>query len=429
MHKYAEKCIFMNLHCFAIWIQLEFGAFQAEKVTAMKASQTDGHLENPIGVGDQMDRLKGARFSGRSLHSLKTAVIGARGYSGAELVRLLLKHPAIELVRPVATAQFDMKDVLSELRQSLIGSDLSSFMKEAGDFDIVFLATPNETSAELAHQLLQLGVCVIDVSGAHRLRTIPGETAGEAYSTWYKMKTHPSLDWVENAEYGMVPFVDAVSNAQLIANPGCFATAANLAVIPLLRSELIELDQPIFIDAKSGTTGAGKKAEERLIFSEVADAVLPYRIGEHQHQPEIVRSWARFGLGSDGLATKVKIEFVPHLLPVRRGIILSAYCHVRKNCSPDELHSSFQAAYSADEFIELINLNSRPADAQRLSLRRVVGTPRTAIGFKKLSDSRAVVFAVIDNLMKGAASQAVENFNRLCGLPLNTGLSQREALV
>ena len=352
---------------------------------------------------------------------MQVSVVGARGYSGAELARLLLKHPAAELVALYATQGFSAQDVLPEAPEALPGLPMSALSPT----EVVFLATPAEVSVELAPRLLAAGSWVIDLSGGFRLK---GKNQADALARHLQHygQTHPEPELLLQADYGLVPFAEGVPQSKLIANPGCYATAVQMALIPLLKSKLVRLDS-ISVDAKSGTTGAGKNAEERLLFAEVEGGCLPYRVGRHQHEPEISEGAAEWGLGNRALYSEVKFSFVPHLLPVRRGIICTL--HARLNPDRDESHvaRAFDEAFAGYQLVRLASLHESGREIE-LRLQRVVGSARTVIAWHVRGDE-LVVFTLIDNLLKGAASQAVENLNRLLGLPVETSLLDKEGVL
>lgn len=374
------------------------------------------------------------------------AIVGARGYSGLELARLLLRHPAAELAACFATAGFRLSDYLPErAARSVPGLPvealLSSIQKQGTK--VVFLATPAEVSLDLTPKILEAGASVIDLSGAFRLQEGSPQNRAAQYEQWYKLE-HTKLPLLEQAEFGLVPWVDFAtgdaaqvsapefSSARLISNPGCFATAVLMAALPLFKDRLIE-PSSLVIDAKSGTSGAGRKAEERLLHCEVDGLCLPYRVGRHQHEPEIQQYIRRFA----GVETRP--FFTPHLLNVRRGIIASLYARLDRNLKDEtdvpvkleaissRVDRAFATVYSANPLVEFVNLDT-PGSEAWLSLRRVVGSARTHIVYR-IVDDRLYVFSLIDNLMKGAASQAVENLNRLLRLPTWTGLLEVEGVL
>lgn len=352
----------------------------------------------------------------------RVAIAGARGYSGLELTRILLQHPEVEVTGLFATVAFDPADSWPELKPGeLQGQSISHLLESANKYDLVFLALPHETSAEIAPKLLAAGTNVVDLSGAFRLQDGSASDQSAAYEKWYKMK-HPDLKWLSQAQYGLLPFYKAKPSEkpQLIANPGCYATALNLALIPLLKAKLID---PSFVavDAKSGTTGAGKKAEERLLFSEVNENCLPYKVGCHQHEPEIQMALKRWG------GSTIDMSFTPHLIPVRRGIIATIYGKVPAGTTSGQISSAYGQAFEGYPLVKFGDLGD-PGQERELKLSRVVGSPRTHIIWK-LEGTRVTVFSLIDNLLKGAASQAVENMNAIYGWDVSTGLTNKEGLL
>jgi N-acetyl-gamma-glutamyl-phosphate reductase len=329
---------------------------------------------------------------------VKTAsIVGARGYSGQELARLLLNHPAVKLNYAFATQAFDLSAEIFDDRAKAVKC-LSDDQLFSNVTDIVFLATPAEVSMNLAPKLMDKGAFVIDLSGAFRLKAAD-------ISKWYGFE-HTARLQLAAADYGLAPFCGPLpKNVQLVANPGCYATSISMALIPLLKRGLIETES-LVIDAKSGTTGAGRKAVETQLFAEVTGECLPYRVGKHQHLPEIQEAVAQFS------SKTIDPHFNTHLLPVKRGIIASIYAKTSAK-SLDQI----EAAY-AEEFANY-KLVRFGRDISRLAkLGPVQHTPYTHISYE-LIGNKLYVFSVIDNLMKGAASQAVENLNRSLDLPLS----------
>ncbi|MBY0516895.1 MAG: N-acetyl-gamma-glutamyl-phosphate reductase [Bacteriovoracaceae bacterium] len=329
-----------------------------------------------------------------STHKIPVAIVGGRGYSGAELTRLLKHHP-----QAYVAGSFNSQTANEVLN---------------GTYQTVFLATPAEASLELAPKLLARGMNVIDLSGAFRLPL--GDVKAE-YLKWYKFE-HLETELVAKAHYGLVPWnkLTHSQDPKLIANPGCYASATLLALLPLLNNNVIQNDS-IVIDAKSGTTGAGKKADEALLFSEVDGECLPYKIGEHQHLPEI-NQWAK-------LLTQETIDpfFTTHLLATRRGIIVSLYAKLEESKTINDVKKAFESAYSQYDLVEF----GETKEKHLLQLKKVVGTAKTHISYQ-VTGTKLHVFSTIDNLLKGAASQAVENFNLLNDLPHSVGLTHLEAL-
>jgi N-acetyl-gamma-glutamyl-phosphate reductase len=354
------------------------------------------------------------------------AVIGARGYSGLELVRLLLNHPKAELVACYGHEKsFQLSDVLSGSPSSSnpLPQVLPLDQLPMTTAQVVFLATPAEASVELASGLIGRGRDVIDLSGAFRLkRGTPAEQA-QTYLKWYGF-SHTQTDLLSQASYGLVPFSEpARSKPALISNPGCYATSALMALIPLLKKGLI-LEDSIVIDAKSGTTGAGKKATENLLHSEVDESCLPYKVGKHQHSPEIEQFLNTYA------GAKAEPIFTTHLLPTRRGILSSIYARMAPGVGALQIHAAYSEAFERYPLahwgeIDGDGTSGPVAKPWMLSLKRVSGSPRTQISYQ-VSNGQLYLFSLIDNLLKGAASQAIENFNRLQDLPVTMGLESME---
>ncbi len=367
-------------------------------------------LTDTICVHNYADMVHNYSMKNPLKTSVKVSVVGARGYTGLETARQLLKHPYAELTHCFATTGFSLSDYIQNPKaktvQCLTETDLMTHLT-----DVVFLATPAEISLKLAPQILKQNKKVIDLSGAFRLKK-------NDYPTWYAFE-HTQKELLQNATYGLAPFAKPNTSANaLIANPGCYASSVLMALIPLLKNNLI-LKDTIVIDAKSGTTGAGKKASENLLFTEVDGECLPYKIGKHQHLPEIIEAVEFF--------TGVTINpfFTTHLLPTRRGILSSLYMKVSPNVKISDIEKAFSQSYANETLVQFGESEKVP---QLMSLKKVVGTAQTHITYH-LKNDQLFVFSTIDNLMKGAATQAIENFNRLYDLPTHTGLESCEALI
>jgi N-acetyl-gamma-glutamyl-phosphate reductase len=345
-----------------------------------------------------------------SAGAVRASVLGATGYSGGELCALLARHPRVSVASVFSSGKKDAKNVpFARLHPSLGGTEGSKgpaaepFSPEAlaaGRPDVVFLATPNETSAEAVAPILALGAKVIDISGAFRLRNAAD------YPRWYGFD-HPSPALLAEAVYGLTEWCGPeLSGARLVANPGCYPTSVLLALKPLLP--LLEPGAPVIADSKSGVSGAGKKSDVTFSFSELAGNFKAYGVGSHRHEPEM-----RQELGLSGDAPFV---FVPHLLPVVRGILSTLHVTFRAGVSAGDVSAAY-ARYEGAPFVSV-----RPA-GELPDLSCVVGTPRAEIGFTVLPGGRrGVIVSVIDNLLKGAASQAVQNMNRVFGFPETEGL-------
>jgi len=342
----------------------------------------------------------------------KAGIIGVSGYSGMELARILSSHPNFSLSL-VTSDKWQGKTLgqclpVAGTAANLLCVSHSEGQGRLGGLDIVFLCTPAEASIAIAPVVLAAGARVVDLSGAFRL-------AAAEYPTWYGFE-HGNAQLLSEAVYAMPEVTDSASKlatARLVSNPGCYPTPSVFAVLPLLRAGLIEPD-PIFIDAKSGTTGGGRKGTEDWSFSEISDDLRAYRVLRHQHQPEIERALALGG------APGAKVTFTPHLLPVRRGILAAAYCRLRVAAGVWDPASAVQKAMTdfavGKPFVRVV-----PADQVRL--QAVVGTNRVVMGAAVEAKRGVVVsLAAIDNLVKGAAGQAVQNANLMFGLGETTGL-------
>lgn len=344
----------------------------------------------------------------------KVAIVGARGYAGVDLARILLRHPEVQLTACFAgESAFSLETYLpEESAKSVQILPVGEITQHLSGLTAVFLATPAEASVELTSKILSANpdVKVIDLSGAFRLDA-------EGTKKWYGLSESPYL---AQAHYGLVPWSGPFSKTtRLISNPGCYATASLMAILPLLKAGIID-PRTLVIDAKSGATGAGRKASENLLFCEVDGECLPYRIGKHQHVPEIVRYVEKF------TGALIDPIFSTHLLPVRRGILASVYARMTKTCSNDDIASIYSEAYSQYPLVR----HGLATDQNRahMTLKRVAGSARTEIRYLVEGD-KLHVFSLIDNLLKGAASQAVENLNRVLDLPVATGLNELEGTL
>jgi N-acetyl-gamma-glutamyl-phosphate reductase len=327
-------------------------------------------------------------------------IVGFRGYSGAELVRILEKHPRAE---PVLLEHRDAEDRPQPLGH--VGPRREKFtqevVREVG-LAVVFLATPPEVSLELTPTLIATGVKVIDLSGAFRLGTV------ENYRRWYK-EPHNQPELLAEAVYGLPEFYRSrIPGARLVSNPGCYPTAANLAIKPLVDSGVVIRETGIVCDAKSGVSGAGRKPSLKTNFCEVADNFSVYSVFNHRHVPEI--------LSTSGL-DESQLSFTAQLLPIDRGILETIYFRTRDVNSAADLLAVYEKAYADEPFVRLYAAGQAP------DLRAVTRTNFCDIGVHYDSATgRAVVISAIDNLVKGAAGQAVQNMNLLLGFPETAGL-------
>ncbi len=337
---------------------------------------------------------------------IRVSVVGAAGYSGAEAVRLLSRHPRVVLTGLFGSAG-GRRAAFGSLHPDLAGLDgpeVVPYVEAAlleGAPDVAILATPNEVSAEVTPGLLAAGVRVIDVSGAFRLRE------ASLYPAWYGFE-HPAPALLGEAVYGLTEWCGAeLEGARLVANPGCYPTSVLLAMKPLVL--LLAPHQPLLVTSASGVSGAGKKADVAYSFCELAGSYKAYAAGSHRHEPEMRQEL--------GLADEAAFSFVPHLLPVVRGILSTIHVSFDAPVSDAAVADRFARVYEGRPFVRVLPAGHLP------ELRDVVGTPRAHIGWKLLPGCRrAIVVSAIDNLLKGAASQAVQNLNRVFGLPETEGL-------
>lgn len=331
----------------------------------------------------------------------RIGVVGFRGYSGSELVRLLKKHPGVEVI--LVEHRLDSTTHPSDLE---IG-DLKTLPAEPSQLaregvELVFLATPHEASMELAPGLLEAGLRVIDLSGAFRLDP-------PVFERWYKMK-HLAPGLQRQAVYGLPEFCRTqIAGARFVANPGCYPTAASLAIKPLVEAGVIDRTAGIICDAKSGVSGAGRKPSLRTAFCEVNENFSAYAVFEHRHVPEILMNCR---------LEEQELSFIAQLLPVNRGILETIYLRLKPGVDGEQLRAIYQSRYGDEPFIRIYPIGQYP------DLRAVQFTNFCDIGIASQPDAgRALIIAAIDNLVKGAAGQAIQNMN------LMLGFSETEALL
>ncbi|HNJ76067.1 MAG TPA: N-acetyl-gamma-glutamyl-phosphate reductase [Azospira sp.] len=340
---------------------------------------------------------------------IKVGIVGGTGYTGVELLRLLAQHPDVEL--KVITSRGDAGTAVSDMFPSLRGRVGLKFEDPAKadlkSCDIVFFATPNGIAMQQAPTLLESGVRVVDLAADFRIRDIA------EWEKWYGMQ-HACPEWVAKAVYGL-PEMNraAIRDARLVANPGCYPTAVQLGFKPLVEAGLVEIDH-LVADAKSGVSGAGRKAETHILFSEASDNFKAYGVPGHRHLPEI-----RQGLA--GMAKRpVGLTFVPHLTPLIRGIHATLYARIEKET---DFQSLFEQHYANEPFVDVLPAKSHP---ETRSVRSA-NVCRIAVHRPQGGDT-LVVLSVIDNLVKGAAGQAVQNMNIMFGCDEKTGLWQLPVL-
>jgi len=331
----------------------------------------------------------------------RVAIVGATGYAGSELTGILARHRGAELVALFSSGGSAAAPANPAYPQLIAEPFVFEKLLDSKP-EVVFLATPNEASAELVPKLLDLGLRVIDLSGAFRLND------PALYPTWYGF-THERPALLDQAVYGLTEWCNGeLKSARLIANPGCYPTSILLALRPL--TYVIDREQPVICDSKSGVSGAGKKSDLAWSFAELYGNFKAYGVGQHRHEPEI-----RQGLR---LGDRTPLVFVPHLLPTLRGILSTMHVGFTRALTASEIADTYARSYENSPFVRVLPAGQLP------ELKNVVNTPRCEIGFTLLQGGRrAVIVSVIDNLLKGAASQAVQNFNRMCGFPETEGLA------
>jgi N-acetyl-gamma-glutamyl-phosphate reductase len=336
---------------------------------------------------------------------IKVGIVGGTGYTGVELLRLLAQHPEVELKAVTSRTEAGMP--VSQMYPNLRGRVDLPFseptLQNLGECDVVFFATPNGVAMKQVPELLAQGVKIIDLAADFRLKD-PAQ-----WQQWYGMP-HTSEDLLAEAVYGL-PEVnrEAIKTARLVANPGCYPTAVQLGFLPLLKAGLID-SQSLIADAKSGVSGAGRKAEVATLLCEAGDSFKAYGVAGHRHLPEIKQGLASIS------GAPVGLTFVPHLLPMIRGIHATLYARLTANVS--DIQALYEKTYQNEPFVDVLPAGSHP------ETRSVRGANmcRMAVHRPQGGDT-VVILSVIDNLVKGAAGQAVQNMNIMCGLPETTGLN------
>lgn len=339
--------------------------------------------------------------------AIRVAILGASGYTGAELLRVLLRHPRVRVV--ALTADRKAGEGIDTVYPQFTGLNLPTLVtiKEVdwSGVDAVFCALPHGTTQEVIAGL-PTHLKIIDLSADFRLRDL-----GE-YAKWYGHE-HRAPKLQDEAVYGLTEmYRDKVAKARLVANPGCYPTSAQLPLMPLLEADQIDADD-IVIDAKSGVSGAGRALKEGSLYCEAAEGTHAYGIGSHRHGPEIEQ------ILSDAAGKPLVVNFTPHLMPMNRGMLSSIYVKTKPGVSADDLRTTLLKRYAEEPFVQILPQGVSP------QTRHVRGTNICHIGvFPDRVKGRAMIFSVIDNLMKGASGQAVQNFNVMYGLPETMGLDQ-----
>lgn len=370
----------------------------------MHASHSDGGV---LSVYCGITHLEAAGLtpaSTRRVSMIRTAILGATGYTARELLYLLLRHPEVEVT--ALTTRQDSQPHVAEIHPSLRDRlDLTlenlSPSQVAERADCVFGCLPHAASAAVVSELLDAGCRVVDFSADYRLDD------PEIYSQWYNVE-HPDPERMPQTVYGLPElYRDSIRGAHLVANPGCYPTAAILALAPLLKAKAIS-PRGLVIDAKSGVSGAGRTAKPHLHFPEANENLTPYGVGEHRHTPEIDLILSKFA------QVETNVVFTPHLIPMDRGELITAYADIAADAPTEGLLEILQSFYADEPFVRVIK--GLP------STKHVANTNFCDVNVRRVGD-KAVVIGAIDNLIKGASGAAVQNFNLMYGFEETTALA------
>lgn len=340
---------------------------------------------------------------------IKVGIIGATGYAGNELVRLLLGHKDAEIVWLGSRSYIDQNysDVYRNMFKLVDAKCMDDNMEQlANEVDVIFTATPQGLCASLVDDEILSKTKIIDLSADFRLKDV------NVYEQWYKLE-HKAPQYIDEAVYGLCEINrDKVSkDTRIIANPGCYTTTSILTLYPMVKEGIINPDT-IIIDAKSGTSGAGRGAKVANLFCEVNESMKAYGVGTHRHTPEIEEQLG-YACGRDDL----KLIFTPHLVPMNRGILVTAYANLAKDVTYEDVKAAYDKYYDKEYFVRVLPKDVCP------ETRWVEGSNFVDIGFKiEPRTNRLIMMGALDNLVKGAAGQAVQNMNLLFGLPENEGL-------
>jgi N-acetyl-gamma-glutamyl-phosphate reductase len=340
---------------------------------------------------------------------LRVAIVGSSGYTGVELTRILSRHPSVEIAAATSRRYDGMQ--LSEVFPNLRGcTDIVCRNHSPEDIiscaDLVFCAVPHKTAMNIVPTFLDAGVKVVDLSADFRLKSV------STYEQWYQPHSSPEL--LSETVYGLPElYREAIGKARLVANPGCYPTSVILALAPVLKAGIID-PASIIADSKSGATGAGRGAAVGTLYCEVTDGFRAYKVGgTHRHTPEIEQE---LGILAD---QPLVISFTPHLLPVSRGILSTVYARLKEPCTVEKIRDLYQDMYQGDRFIRLLDPGMQPAT------QYVRGSNYCDLGLAvDARTGRLVITSAIDNIVKGASGQAVQNMNLMCGFPEDCSLTQ-----
>lgn len=338
---------------------------------------------------------------------IKVGIIGATGYAGGELVRILMGHKDAEIKWYGSRSYVDQKyaDVYRNMFQIVDAKCMDDNMEELADqVDVIFTATPQGLCASLVNEEILSKTKIIDLSADFRLKDV------NVYEEWYKIE-HKAPQYIDEAVYGLCEINrDLVKSARIVANPGCYTTCSILTAYPLAKEGLIDMST-LIIDAKSGTSGAGRGAKLPNLYCEVNENIKAYGVATHRHTPEIEE---QLGYAS---GEKVILNFTPHLVPMNRGILATEYATLKKKVTYEEVKAVYDQYYAKEKFVRVLDRDVCP------ETKWVEGSNYVDIGFKiDPRTNRIIMMGAIDNLVKGAAGQAVQNMNLLFGLPEDEGL-------
>ena len=339
---------------------------------------------------------------------IKVGIIGSTGYAGAELVRILLAHKDAEIKWYGSRSYIDKKyaDVYQNMFQLVDDVCKDDNMKQlAKEVDVIFTATPQGLCASLVDDEILSNTKIIDLSADFRIKDV------NTYEEWYKIE-HKSPQYIEEAVYGLCEINrDKVKNARLIANPGCYPTCSTLSIYPMLKEGLIDAST-IIIDAKSGTSGAGRGAKVDNLYCEVNENIKAYGVATHRHTPEIEQTLSSIA------GESIEVTFTPHLLPINRGILSTIYCETKNNLSLKSIHQIYNEFYKNEKFLQVLPLNTTA------EIKNVKYSNNCQISLhENYRKNKLIIISTIDNMIKGAAGQAIQNLNLILGLNEDCGLN------
>lgn len=338
---------------------------------------------------------------------VKVGIIGSTGYAGQEIVRILLQHPEAEIVWYGSRSYVDEKyssvfgNMVNLVDEKCLGEDMDTLAAQA---DVIFTATPQGLCSTLVNEKILSQTKIIDLSADFRIKDVA------KYEQWYGI-THSSPEFVEEAVYGLCEVNrDQIRSARLLANPGCFPTCSTLSIYPLAKEHVIDMNT-LIVDAKSGVSGAGRGAKVPNLYCEVNESIKAYGITSHRHTPEI-EDQLSYASGEN-----VTINFTPHLVPMNRGILTTSYATLKQKISPEEIREIYQKYYGKEYFVRVLDPDVYP------ETRWVEGSNFVDVNFKMDERTgRIIMLGAIDNVVKGAAGQAVQNMNLMFGLEETMGL-------